>query len=188
MSLYIFDILIYYIYVCVPHFYDLSALVGCWSSVSIRRIIYNFLNVCPIDYTAVSVSGKVERSRTDLTTAVGWLLLLQLIVLSRSAINRCVIAVFVLSRCFLDFSVGVGAFVIWLSQISSFFYSFKKTPNKQTNKQTLKPSQRGSLLLVALGCVRFMMQIFMPIWTNLWFFLRKTKLDMKEIKKEAFKS
>ena len=27
----------------------------------------------------------------------------------------------VLSRCFLDFSVGVGAFVIGLSQISSFF-------------------------------------------------------------------
>ena len=26
-----------------------------------------------------------------------------------------------LSRCFLDFSVGVGAFVIGLSQMSSFF-------------------------------------------------------------------
>ena len=39
--------------------------------------------------------------------------------------NRCVIevfgGVFVFSRCFLDFSVGVGAFVIGLSQISSFF-------------------------------------------------------------------
>ena len=50
------------IYVSVPHFYDLSVLVGCWSSVSIRRIIYKFLNVCPFDYTAVAVSGKVERS------------------------------------------------------------------------------------------------------------------------------
>ena len=50
------------IYVCVSHFYDLSALVGCWSSVSIRRIIYKFLSVCPFDYTAVAVSGKVERS------------------------------------------------------------------------------------------------------------------------------
>ena len=48
--------------VCEPHFYDLSTLVGCWSSVSIRRIIYKFLNVCPFDYTAVAVSGKVERS------------------------------------------------------------------------------------------------------------------------------
>ena len=34
-----------------------------------------------------------------------------------------------LSRCFLDFSVGVGAFVTGLSQISSFFLlisNFKK--------------------------------------------------------------
>ena len=33
-----------------------------WSSVSIRRITYKFLNVCPFDCTAVAVSGKVERS------------------------------------------------------------------------------------------------------------------------------
>ena len=43
----------------------------------------------------------------------------------KSVRNRCVIevfgAVFVLSRCFLDFSVGVGTFVIGLSQISSFY-------------------------------------------------------------------
>ena len=42
----------------------------------------------------------------------------------KSVRNRCVIEVFgdvfVLSRCFLDFSVGVGAFAIGLSQISSF--------------------------------------------------------------------
>ena len=50
------------IYVCVPHFYDLSALICCWSSVSMRRIIYKCLNVCPFDYTVVAVSGKVERS------------------------------------------------------------------------------------------------------------------------------
>ena len=47
------------IYVFVPHFHEVSALVGLWSSVSIRRIIYKFLNVCPSDYTAVAVSGKV---------------------------------------------------------------------------------------------------------------------------------
>ena len=39
--------------------------------------------------------------------------------------NQCVFEVFgdvfMLSRCFLDFSVGVGAFVIGLNQISSFF-------------------------------------------------------------------
>ena len=45
----------------------------------------------------------------------------------KSVRNRCVIevfvGVFVLSRCFLDSSVGVGAFVIGLSQISSFLSS-----------------------------------------------------------------
>ena len=45
--------------VCVPHFYDLSALVGCWSSVFIKMIIYTFLNVCPFDYMVVAVNGKV---------------------------------------------------------------------------------------------------------------------------------
>ena len=43
--------------------------------------------------------------------------------------NRCVIqvfgGVFMLSRCFLDFSVGVGTFVIGLSQISSFFSYYR---------------------------------------------------------------
>ena len=41
---YIFLIYYYitvYMYVCESHFYGLSALVGCWSSVSIKRIIYN---------------------------------------------------------------------------------------------------------------------------------------------------
>ena len=40
----------------------------------------------PFDYTAISVSGKVGRPLTGLTTPVGWLLLLQLTVLSRSGI------------------------------------------------------------------------------------------------------
>ena len=44
--------------------------------------------------------------------------------------NRCVIevfgCVFVLSRCFLNFSVGVGAFVIGLIQISFFFSIYDK--------------------------------------------------------------
>ena len=42
----------------------------------------------------------------------------------KSVRNRCLIedfgGVFVLSRCFLNVSVGEGAFVIGLSQISSF--------------------------------------------------------------------
>ena len=57
-----YDILLYY-YICLwTTFYDLSDVVGCRSSVSIRRTIYKFLNVCPFDYTAVVVSVKVERS------------------------------------------------------------------------------------------------------------------------------
>ena len=47
-------------YVCVPHFYDLSVLVGCWSSVSIRRIIYKFLNVCHFDYTLLRLVGRLS--------------------------------------------------------------------------------------------------------------------------------
>ena len=42
--------------------------------------------MCPFDYTTVAVSEKVERSLTGSTTPVEWLLLLQLTVLSRSAI------------------------------------------------------------------------------------------------------
>ena len=38
------------------------------------------------DYTANEVNGKVARSLTGLTTPVGWLLLLQLTALNRSAI------------------------------------------------------------------------------------------------------
>ena len=32
--------------------------VGCWSSFSIKRIIYKFLKVCPFDYMVVAVSWK----------------------------------------------------------------------------------------------------------------------------------
>ena len=46
------------LHVCVI-FYGLSALVCCWSSALIRRIIYRFLNACLFDYTAFAVSGKV---------------------------------------------------------------------------------------------------------------------------------
>ena len=60
MSLDIFDINVFY-YICLGiTFYDLSALVDCWSSFSIRRIIYNFFNVCPFDYMAVAFNGKVR--------------------------------------------------------------------------------------------------------------------------------
>ena len=52
----------------------------------------------------------------------------------KSVRNRCVIEVFggviVLSRCFLDFSVGVGAFVIGLSHISSFFFQSSRKQSR----------------------------------------------------------
>ena len=32
---------------------------GCWFVVHIRRFIYKFLNVCPFEYTAVALRGKV---------------------------------------------------------------------------------------------------------------------------------
>ena len=52
------DINVFY-YICLGiTFYDLSALVDCWSSFSIRRIIYNFF-LFPFDNMAVAVSGKV---------------------------------------------------------------------------------------------------------------------------------
>ena len=57
MSQDIFDINVFY-YICLGiTFYDLSALVDCWSSFSIRMIIYNFFS--PFDNMAVAVSGKV---------------------------------------------------------------------------------------------------------------------------------
>ena len=50
----------------------------------------------------------------------------------KSVRNRCVIkvfgGVFMLSRCFLDCSVGVGVFFTGLSQISSFFSSLQFIP------------------------------------------------------------
>ena len=110
------------IYVCVPHFYDLSALVGCWSSVSIRRIIYKCLNVCPFDYMVVCGWALVNRfNHTSWVTAV------TPTDRPKSVRNSCVIkvfgGVFMLSRCFFYCSVDVGVFVTGLSQISSFFSS-----------------------------------------------------------------
>ena len=63
------------------HVYYFSTLVGCWPSASFRRIIYEYLNVCYFDKTAVAGSGKVW-SINQLTTPVVWLMLLQLITLS----------------------------------------------------------------------------------------------------------
>ena len=85
--LYIFLIYCFYHLTCLCNdFYGFSALVGCWSSAFIRRIIYKFSNVSSFDYTAFAVSGKVGILLASLTTQVGSLSLPQLTVLSRSAI------------------------------------------------------------------------------------------------------
>ena len=131
MSLYIF--LLYYIYhLCFTRieFCDLSACSGCLFVVYIRRLINQFLKVCPFDYTAVAESGKVgsvnQVNHTSLVTVV------TATDRPKSVRNRCVIelfvALFVLSLCPFDISAGVGAFVIRLSQISSVFsYRRKNT-------------------------------------------------------------
>ena len=108
MSLYIF--LLYYIYhlcfACID-FYDLSAWGGCLFVVCIKRFIYKFLNVCPFDYTTVAGSGMV------------------------GPVNRCVIELFcgvvcVVTLPFWHFRwCSIGAFVIGLSLISSFFSDSK---------------------------------------------------------------
>ena len=95
-------------------------------SLVLRTIFTNF-QISPFDNTAFAVNAKVGVSKTGLTTPVESLSLLQLTLLSRSAI-RCVIDVlvgFVLSLCFLEFSVGkVGFF----SQDSVRYLPFSLTP------------------------------------------------------------
>ena len=54
--------------------YNLSA------RVSIRKSIKKSLNVCHFDYTSSVVAGKVDLQLTELTTPVGWKLVLQLTV------------------------------------------------------------------------------------------------------------
>ena len=47
-------------HVCVLILWPLRFnIVGCWSLAFIGRIIYKFFNVCPFDYTAFAISGKV---------------------------------------------------------------------------------------------------------------------------------
>ena len=78
----------------------------------------------PFDYTAFAVSGKVG-DPVNRFNHTSWVAIVTPTDRPKSVRNRCVIevfcVVFVFSNCFLDCSVSVGAFVIGLSQISSFF-------------------------------------------------------------------
>ena len=95
MSLYIFLLYMYYIhhlcFTCID-FYDLSAWGGCWFVVYIRRFIYKFLNVCPFDYMAVVVSGKVRP--VNQVTYTSWVALVSPTDRPMSVRNRCVIELF----------------------------------------------------------------------------------------------
>ena len=107
--------------ICILNFYDLFVWDGCWSLVSIWRLIYIFLNVCTFDCTNVAGSGKVWTLNLTLFTPVGRLLSLQLTVPSRSVIvtsNRIVLVL--LYHCIVS---RLGVFVIRLRRISSFFSS-----------------------------------------------------------------
>ena len=87
----------YFTYLC-NNFYGLSALVGCWSSASLMRIIYKLLNVClswlHSFYICVAIVTQTDRPK--------------------SGRNRCVIEVFfcvcLLSSCFWGFFWGCSGF------------------------------------------------------------------------------
>ena len=88
--------------------------------------------MCPFDYTAVSGSGKV--GPVNQINHTSWVAVVTPTDRPKSVRNRCVIelfvALFVLSLCPFDISVGVWAFVIGLSQISSLL-SYGGGPNFQ---------------------------------------------------------
>ena len=79
--------------------------------------------MCPFDYTVVAGSGKV--GPVNQVNHTSWVANVTPTDRPKSVRNRSVIelfvALFVLSFCPFDIFVGVGAFVIGLSQISSFF-------------------------------------------------------------------
>ena len=123
MSLYIF--LLYYIYhlcfTCID-FYDFSAWGGCWFVVYIRRFILQIFKRVSFWLHGCCRSGKV--GSVNLVNHTSWVTIVTPTDRPKSVRNHSVIelvALFVLSFCPFDISVGIGAFVIELSQISSFF-------------------------------------------------------------------
>ena len=132
------------------NFYDLSALDGCWSLVSIWRFFYNFFNVRLFDCRAIAGSGKVGPFNFRLTTPAGWLVAPA--DRPKSVRNSCLIER--IWSVFLSFHQCIvcclGVFVIRLRQISSLF-SFRNNQNCMT---TLSSGHDPSLLdqyLTTLG-------------------------------------
>ena len=88
--------------------------------------------MCPFDYTAVAGSGNI--GPVNQVNHNSWVTEVTPTYRPKSVRNRCVIklfvALFVLSLCPFGICVGVGAFVIGLSQISSFFLCIASTSNR----------------------------------------------------------
>ena len=105
--------------------------------VYIRRFIYKFLNVCPFDYTAV---GRWARKPVNHTS---WVAVVTQTDRPKSVRNCCLIVLFCGVVCVaalpFDISVGIGAFVIGLGQISSFL-SFIHYVNKGERQKGYKTS------------------------------------------------
>ena len=90
--------------------------------------------MCPFEYTAVAVSGKVGNT-VNRFNHTSWVAIVTKTDRPKSVRNSCVIevfgGVFVLSCRVLDLCEGVGAFVIRLSQIS------KSTLSKTNSSQVV---------------------------------------------------
>ena len=97
---------------------------------SVRRFLYKFLNVCPFDYTAVAGSGKVEP--VNKVNHTSWVAIVTPTDRPKSVRNRCVIelyvALFILSLCPFDISVGVWGFC-HKTESDLFLFLFMKCKN-----------------------------------------------------------
>ena len=129
--------------------------------------------MCPFYYTAFVFNGKVGIPLTGLTTPVGWLSLSNW----PSVRNRCVIellCVFVLSRCFLDFSVSVGGLYHWNE--SDLFFLFDKNTIDTTmrHKWPISNKHHGKLLMTTINTsgwntglhYKTMRMVELCIWRN----------------------
>ena len=88
--------------------------------------LLKYLHILVLDYTAVAVNGKVGPVKPVNHTS--WMTVVTPSNCPKSVCNRCVIElfgdVFLVSCCPFDIPVAIGAFVVGLSQISSFLFLF----------------------------------------------------------------
>ena len=96
----------------------------------------SYLTQNPMPREIYKAQNKIRKNTLQNFTVLSWFL------------NRFVIevfgGVFVWSCCFVDFSVGIGAFIIGLSQISSFFFlnsGYGRTVDDQLDLQLLNSTR-----------------------------------------------